>query len=127
MKRLLEDFSARFVGRRQPSFTGRDGVKACAGTGDRADLECTKRVALARRERRRSPKDFIAEYEPKGGGNAFLRKFKSWYQRLKALSAGLMPVLYAPTIIVERLILVLEAPAEQSVKKYREGTQLPTP
>ena len=63
---------------------------------------------------------FIAEYEPKGGGNACLRGLRSCFQRLQTLPAGLMPVLCAPTILEEGLILALEAPAWQSVKRFGE-------
>jgi len=62
----------------------------------------------------------VAEYEPKGGGKAFLRDFNLWFRGLKALPAGLLPALDARYIHEERLFLVLDAPAGQSARKVIE-------
>ena len=62
----------------------------------------------------------VAEYEPKGGGKAFLRDFNLWFRGLKALPAGLLPALDARYIHEERLFLVFEAPAGQSARKVIE-------
>ena len=69
----------------------------------------------------------LAEYEPKGGGKALLRDFKSWHDRLKTLPADLLPILSMITIVDERLLLVLEAPGGSSAKKLLEAgrTSLP--
>ena len=74
-------------------------------------------------------KTYVAEYAPKGGGKAFLRDFKSWYERLKTLPADLLPVLSMVTIVEEHLLLVLEAPGGQSAKKMIEAgrTSMPAP
>jgi Flp pilus assembly protein TadD len=62
----------------------------------------------------------VAEYEPKGGGKAFLRGFNLWFRGLKALPAGLLPALDARYIHEERLFLVFDAPAGQSARKVIE-------
>ncbi len=52
----------------------------------------------------------ISEYEPKGGGKAFLRDFNLWYQRLKSLPSDLLPALDTRFIHEERLFLVWAMP-----------------
>lgn len=66
---------------------------------------------------------FIAEYEPKGGGKAVVRDFNLWFQNLKGLPAGVIPVLDSRYIHEERSYLVFEAPGGQSVKRALEGGQ----
>src|ERR1035438_7985422 len=63
----------------------------------------------------------ITEYEPKGGGKAFLRDFNLWYQKLKALPPNLLPALDTRYIHEERLFLVWDVPDGQSAKKVIES------
>jgi len=63
----------------------------------------------------------ITEYEPKGGGKAFLREFNLWYQKLKALPPDLLPALDTRYIHEERLFLVWDVPTGQSAKKVIES------
>lgn len=64
---------------------------------------------------------FITEYEPRGGGKAFLRDFNLWSQRLKALPADLLPGLDTRYVHEERLFLVFDAPAGQSARKVMDS------
>ena len=63
----------------------------------------------------------ISEYEPKGGGKAFLRDFNLWYQKLKSLPSDLLPALDIRFIHEERLFLVWAMPGGTSAKKAIES------
>src|ERR1035438_2300780 len=63
----------------------------------------------------------ITEYEPKGGGKAFLRDFNLWYQKLKALPSDLLPALDMRFVHEERLFLVWAMPGGTSAKKAIES------